>query len=74
MNYYERRFYEDIHKLVNIQSKILKELEKMNKPLQEDKELTPINHGKILTQKEIDEERKIMVNEVAKYFCIKRGE
>lgn len=38
MNQYERRFYEDIHKLVTIQSKILKELEKMNKPLQEDKE------------------------------------
>ena len=38
MNYYERRFYEDIHKLVNIHQKILKELEKMNKPLEIDVE------------------------------------
>lgn len=34
---YERRFYEDIHKLVNIQKEILKELQKMNKPYEEDK-------------------------------------
>ena len=34
MNQYERRFYEDIHKLVIIQGKILKQLEEMNKPLQ----------------------------------------
>lgn len=38
MNYYERRFYEDIHKLVNIHQKILKELKKMNKPLEVDEE------------------------------------
>lgn len=38
MNQYERRFYEDFHKLVIIQDKILKELKKMNEPLQEDKE------------------------------------
>ena len=38
MNQYERRFYEDIHKLVGIQKEILKELQKMNEPLQEDKE------------------------------------
>ena len=36
MNQYERRFYEDVHKLVIIQGKILKELEKMNEPLQID--------------------------------------
>lgn len=33
MNQYERRFFEDIHKLVIIQEKILKELQKMNEPL-----------------------------------------
>lgn len=38
MNQYERRFYEDIHKLVIIQGKILKELQKMNEPLQVDEE------------------------------------
>ena len=38
MNQYERRFYEDIHKLVTIQGKILKELEKMNEPLPVDEE------------------------------------
>lgn len=38
MNQYERRFYEDIHKLVLIQKDILKELKKMNEPLQEDEE------------------------------------
>lgn len=38
MNQYERRFYEDIHKIVIIQEKILKELQKMNKPIIEDKE------------------------------------
>ena len=31
MNQYERRFFEDIHKLVKIQEEILKELQKMNK-------------------------------------------
>ena len=30
MNTYERRFYDDIHKLVKIQEQILKELQKMN--------------------------------------------
>lgn len=34
MNQYEKRFFEDIHKLVIIQEKMLKELEKMNEPLQ----------------------------------------
>lgn len=34
MNQYERRFYEDIHKLVTIQEKILKQLEKLNEPKQ----------------------------------------
>ena len=33
MNQDERRFFEDIHKLVIIQEKILKELQKMNEPL-----------------------------------------
>lgn len=33
MNQYERRFFEDIHKLVKIQEEILKELQKMNEPL-----------------------------------------
>ena len=36
MNQSERRFFEDIHKLVIIQEKILKELQKMNKPLEVD--------------------------------------
>ncbi len=36
MNQYERRFFEDIHKLVIIQEKILKELQKMNEPLEVD--------------------------------------
>ena len=36
MNQYEKRFYEDFHKLVNIQKEILKELQKMNEPLVED--------------------------------------
>lgn len=30
MNTYERRFYDDMHKLVKIQEQILKELQKMN--------------------------------------------
>ena len=34
MNQYERRFFEDIHKLVKIQEEILKELQKLNKPLE----------------------------------------
>lgn len=38
MNQYERRFYEDIHKLVSIQEKILKEIKKMNEPIIEYKE------------------------------------
>lgn len=38
MNLYEKRFYEDIHKLVIIQEKILKQLEKMNEPIIEIKE------------------------------------
>lgn len=38
MNQYERRFYEDIHKLVIIQEAILKELQKLNKPLEVDEE------------------------------------
>lgn len=42
MNQYERRFYEDIHKLVIIQEKILKELQKMNKPLQVDEAAEPV--------------------------------
>lgn len=37
MNQYEKRFYEDIHKLVIIQEKILKELQKINKPMEVDK-------------------------------------
>lgn len=41
MNQYERRFYEDIHKLVIIQEKILKELKKMNEPLVEVKVIDP---------------------------------
>lgn len=39
MTIYEKRFYEDFHKLVIIQGKILKELEKMNEPLVEVKVL-----------------------------------
>lgn len=34
MNQYERRFYEDIHKLVTIQKEILAELKKINKPIE----------------------------------------
>lgn len=39
MTIYEKRFYEDFHKLVIIQGKILKELEKLNEPLVEVKVL-----------------------------------
>lgn len=56
MNQYERRFYEDIHKLVTIQGKILKELEKMNKPLEVDKDLK--------------EYRSMMEKNIAKCFCV----
>ena len=38
MNQYERRFFEDIHKLVKIQEEILKELQKLNKPLKAEEE------------------------------------
>ena len=38
MNKLEMRFYNDFHKLVEIQKEILEELKKLNKPLQEDKE------------------------------------
>ena len=34
MNQYDRRFYEDIHKLVTIQKEILAELKKINKPIE----------------------------------------
>ncbi len=34
MNQYERRFYEDIHKLVTIQKEILAELKKINEPIE----------------------------------------
>lgn len=40
MNQYERRFYEDIHKLVITQKEILKELKKMNYPTIEIKEIS----------------------------------
>ena len=53
MNQYERRFYEDIHKLVKIQEKILKELQKMNKPLVEE---TTIRLNEILTEEEKESE------------------
>lgn len=56
MNLYEKRFYEDIHKLVLIQKDILKELKKMNEPLQEDKELK--------------EYRSMMEEDIAKCFGI----
>lgn len=36
MNYYERRFYEDFHKMVKIQEKILIQLQKLNEPVVED--------------------------------------
>lgn len=45
MNQYEKRFYEDFHKLVNIQEKILKELQKMNKPLEEDKSIEEVKYA-----------------------------
>lgn len=52
MNQYERRFYEDIHKLVTIQGKILKELEKMNKPLQVNEEyVVPVEQMEELIDK-----------------------
>ncbi len=41
MTNYEKRFYEDIHKLVKIQGDILKELKKMNEVPYEDTEITP---------------------------------
>lgn len=60
MNQYERRFYEDIHKLVIIQEKILKELKKLNEPL--------------TTEKTVEEERKMIEEIVAHYFEIKESE
>lgn len=63
MNLYEKRFYEDIHKLVLIQKDILKELKKMNEPLQEDREIQPINFNKILTPEELDKEWEKMLND-----------
>ena len=56
MNQYERRFCEDIHKLVLIQKDILKELKKMNEPLQEDKS--------------IKKYRSKVEEDIAKCFCI----
>lgn len=47
MNQYERRFYEDIHKLVIIQGKILKQLEEMNKPLQVEELIEELNEEEI---------------------------
>lgn len=58
MNLYEKRFYEDIHKLVLIQKEILKELKKMNEPLQEDKDF-----NKTLTLEELNAEWERMKNE-----------
>lgn len=58
MNLYEKRFYEDIHKLVLIQKDILKELKKMNEPLQEDKDF-----NKTLTLEELNAEWERMKNE-----------
>lgn len=43
MTEYERRFYEDFHKLVIIQEKILKELERMNKPVVKKEEIEVID-------------------------------
>lgn len=55
MNQYERRFFEDIHKLVKIQEEILKELQKLNKPLEVDEE-AKVNFPLILTEDELEEE------------------
>lgn len=63
MNLYGKRFYEDIHKLVLIKKDILKELKKMNEPLQEDRETQPINFNKILTPEELDKEWEKMLND-----------
>lgn len=60
MNHYERRFYEDIHKLVITQENILKELKKLNEPL--------------ATEKHVEEERKMIEEIVAHYFEIKESE
>ncbi len=43
MTIYEKRFYEDFHKLVFIQEKILKELEKMNKTVVKKEEVEVID-------------------------------
>lgn len=58
MNQYERRFFEDIHKLVKIQEEILKELQKMNKKerLVEVDEEAKVNFPLILTEDELEEE------------------
>lgn len=60
MNHYEKRFYEDIHKLVITQENILKELKKLNEPL--------------ATEKHVEEERKMIEEIVAHYFEIKESE
>lgn len=54
MNQYERRFYEDIHKLVTIQKEILTELKKMNKPMEIDETRIP----KVLTEDDLWKEEK----------------
>jgi hypothetical protein len=54
MNQYERRFYEDIHKLVTIQKEILAELKKMNKPMEVDEARIP----KVLVEEDLWQEEK----------------
>lgn len=52
MNQYERRFYEDFHKLVIIQEKILHELEKINNPLGIDRTIEEEENEKISVSEE----------------------
>lgn len=54
MNQCERRFYEDIHKLVTIQKEILAELKKMNKPMEVDEARIP----KVLVEEDLWQEEK----------------
>lgn len=78
MNQYERRFYEDIHKLVIIQERILKQLEKLNEPKQGSKNYMrekmglppvdkdyPVNHT--------GEEETFTEEVIAHYFGTKEG-
>lgn len=68
MNQYERRFFEDIHKLVKIQEEILKELQKLNKPLEVDEELKEELKNASSNYTKYIEERDLKINKAIEYM------